>query len=283
MNIIDIKNKPNILFIVYILISLILMIITSPTINFSPKVFFGMLTYPFITAYNGISEFFANFFLSVKENRELKEENEKLKREIKLLKEIQYNYDYVLKENIILKNLLNLPQEKEYESIVAKIIAKDPLNLYSTIILNKGYTSGIKVGMPVYYVLDGEKVAIGKIIEVGTYYSTVMTLFDPRSYISVKENITNHIAICKGEAPKSFDLNILYLSNDANIKFNGLFITSGLGTDFPEGYKVGYTTYIKKNMYDIYQEVKIKSFINLSSIDYVFILLKENNIWDKIK
>ncbi|MCX8058525.1 MAG: rod shape-determining protein MreC [Spirochaetes bacterium] len=283
MSLSNIKNKVNLLTIIYLLISIILMIISSPTIKFSPQIFFGMITYPFIIAYNKSSEFITNFFLSIKENKELKEENEKLKQEIKMLKEIQYNYDYILKENLILKNLLNLPQEKEYQSIIAKIIAKDPLNLYSTILINKGYTSGIKVGMPVYYILEGEKVVVGKIIEIGPYFSKIITIFDPRFYISVKETITNFTAICKGEAPKSFDLNVLYLSNEANIKFNSIFVTSGLGTEFPEGYKVGTVKYIKKDLYNIYQEVRLKPLINLSSIDYVFILLKESNIWEKLK
>jgi|YNPMSStandDraft_2_1061718.scaffolds.fasta_scaffold00015_30 rod shape-determining protein MreC len=283
MNAFVLKNKINLITIIYIIISLILMIVSSPTLNFSPRVFLGMIVYPFITAYNSITIFFANFFLSIKENEQLKKENEQLKKEIKKLKEIQYNYDYIIKENMILKNLLKLPIEQQYPSEVAKIISKDPSNLYSTVIINKGYTSKIKVGMPVYCLIDGEKIAFGKIIECGPYYSKVLTIFDPRSYISVKDSFSNNTALCKGEAPKSFELTILYFLNSVDIKFNSLFITSGLSTDFPEGYKVGKVSFIRKTNYGLYQEVRLKPFINISEIDYVFVLLKENSIWDKVK
>ena len=129
MNILLLKNKSKIFLMVYLLISLILMIFTSQTLSFTPRAFLGMVTYPFINLYHFALDKSISFATSVNELNKLKLENQELKKEIKTLKETQYNYNFVLNENQLLKKLLNLQNQYDFPTEVAKIIAKDPSNL----------------------------------------------------------------------------------------------------------------------------------------------------------
>jgi len=278
MNQYFVKNKFSITFILFIVISITSMFFTTSSFILTPKIIFGAIAYPFIKAYNFIFENIINLFSSVSELKRLKDENIQLKNEVNQLKDFQFKAESLEKENRELKKLLEFQQSSEYKTIPAEIIMKDPSNLYSTIILNKGSIHGVKKGNPVYAILDGEKLLVGKVIETNYFYSKVMTIFDSRCFISVKETFTNYSGIAKGDSPESQYLEVDYFPNEADIFYEDIFITAGYGGVFPSGLIVGKAIDIQKQNFSIYQKIKLKPKLDLSKISYVLIILNFDEI-----
>ncbi len=281
MNVFIEKNRGSIILTLLLIISFLLMVFTSESVDLTPKTVLGIVVYPFISLYNSGIENITDFFTSVKQMRELKNENAALQEEIHRLKELRSNYEFLKKENNEYRQLLNFKDEIEYNTEIAEIIGKDPTNLYSFLIINKGISNGIKIGMPVYTVVEGEKIVIGKIYETSYNYSKVITIFDSRSYIPIKESISDYSGIARGNAPSNFNLKVLYFSNDYDIEFGDKFITSGMGGIYPPGLIVGNVKNVKKGNFELYQEITLKPAIKLDNIDYLYVIKKENLLWEE--
>lgn len=278
-----VKNKFILTFIIFILLSLLSMFFTTSSFILTPKIIFGAIAYPFLKAYNFVFENVINIFSSVKELKQLKDENIRLKNEINLLKDIQFKANLLETENKELKKLLDFQNSSEYKTISAEVLLKDPSNLYSVLTLNKGSKHGVKKGNPVYTIVNGEKLIIGKIIETSFFYSKVMTIFDSRSLISVKESYTNYSGIAKGDAPASQYLEVEYFPNDAEIFFEDLFLTAGYGGVYPPGFIIGKVVDVQKQNFSIYQKIRLKPLIDLSKISYVLIILDYSNTEENIE
>lgn len=273
-----IKNKFTITFVIFIVISIVSMFFTTSSFVLTPKIIFGAIAYPFLKAYNFIFANTIRFFSSLSELKKLKEENIQLKDEINQLKDAQYKANLLEIENKELRELLNLQKSSEFEVITAEILFKDPSNLYSVITVNKGSKHGVKKGDAVYTVIDGEKIVVGKIIETSYLYSKIMTIFDSRSLISVKENYTNYSGIAKGDAPESQYIEVEYFPSDAEIFFEDQFFTAGYGGIFPQGLLIGKVVDVTKENFSIYQKIKLKPALDLSKVLYVFIIINNSNI-----
>ncbi len=278
MNQYFIKNKFNITFILFVIISIVSMFFTTSSFVLTPKIIIGAIAYPFIKAYNFVFENIINIFTSVRELKQLRDENLRLKNELNQLKDIQFKAELLETENKELKRLLEFQQKAEYKVIGAEIVMKDPSNLYSTIILNKGKIHGVKKGDPVYTIVNGEKLLVGKIIETNFLYSKVMTIFDSRCRVSVKELYTNYSGIARGDAPESQYLEVEYFPNEAEIFYEDLFITAGYGGVFPDGLLVGKAIDIQKQNFSLYQKIRLKPVLDLSKIPYVLIILNFDEV-----
>lgn len=278
MNQYFIKNKFNITFILFVIISIVSMFFTTSSFVLTPKMIFGAIAYPFIKAYNFVFENIINIFTSVRELKQLRDENLRLKNELNQLKDIQFKADLLETENKELKRLLEFQQKAEYKVIGAEIVMKDPSNLYSTIILNKGKIHGVKKGDPVYTIVNGEKLLVGKVIETNFLYSKVMTIFDSRCQVSVKELYTNYSGIARGNAPEIQYLEVEYFPNEAEIFYEDLFITAGYGGVFPDGLLVGKAIDIQKQNFSLYQKIRLKPVLDLSKIPYVLIILNFDEV-----
>ncbi|HNV44577.1 MAG: rod shape-determining protein MreC [Spirochaetes bacterium] len=273
MNQYFLKNKFTIFFIIFIVISIISMFFTTSSFILTPKVIFGAISYPFVKAYTFVVQNTLTFFSSLKELNLLKQENVRLNEELKQLKEAKFKLELLERENKELKQMLKLKEEAPYDVLPAQIILKDPTNLYSVITINRGSNDNIKKGLAVYAIQDGEKIIVGKVIEVNFFYSKVMTVFDARSSISVKELYSNYSGIARGDAPTSNLLQVEYFPNEADIFFNDIFITAGFGGIFPPGILVGKVVDVQKQNFSLYQKITLKPLIDFSKIQYVFVIL----------
>ena len=99
-----------------------------------------------------------------------------LQKEYQALTEKLEDYEYmqrsnteIRKENERLREQLQFATQLEYKNIAAQIIGRNPDNLYSGITINKGSRSGIKKGMPVMAVQNGNIGSVGKLVTVGIY------------------------------------------------------------------------------------------------------------------
>ena len=241
---------------------------TSTTIveNITAKVFIPIQKNILAFSNNISSKFesLSNLLVYKKENERLKKENKLLKNKLDDAKLSEYE----LKRLEKLKKSLNyIDNRKSNEILTSNIIAKNNGNWFKTFLINAGKNQGIKK----YSVVISEKGLIGKIYELGNEYSKVITIVDSKSKISF-ENLTSNLDDkYQGVIDSSQNgiLNAKVYKSNPNVKKGDEIITSGLGI-YPKGITIGKVIEIMKND-GFLLELKIKPIIDFENLDKVMI------------
>ena len=167
----------------------------------------------------------------------LQEENEKLKKDMLLLRAQQQKFAALENENIRLRDLLDSSLKVKDRVLIAELISINLDPYIHQFLINKGASSGAFEGQPV---LDANAV-MGQITHVTPYTSTVLMITDARHSLPVQILRTGQRAIAVGTGDIN-RLNIPHLPNNTDIQVGDLLVTSGLGGRFPPGYPVATIT-----------------------------------------
>jgi rod shape-determining protein MreC len=133
-----------------------------------------------------------------------------------------------------LKALLQSSRQIKNKTLIAELLAIASEPFVNQVIINKGKQDGVYVGQPV---LDANGV-LGQVIQAGPLTSRVLLINDPHSGVAVQNGRNGTRAVAVGDS-YSDKMRLLYVPKTADIKVGDIFITSGLGGRFPEGYPVG--------------------------------------------
>ena len=191
----------------------------------------------------------------------LKEENEKLKKEIEILKQRELNVEYLENQNKNLEKILQSDVTLFKKNIIVSKVLIDKSSPYlKSIIINRGSKSGILKGMPV---LDKEYL-VGRVVETNYLSSRVLLLNDLNSRIPVTfgEGIQ---AILKGNGSSKPILEYLpegYIIEDGIDVF-----TSGKDGIFLPGSPIGKTN----------EKGEVRLFSDSSQLSFVKVDMSKQN------
>jgi len=118
-----------------------------------------------------------NFFRQILNFRSTAQENEDLKNRLALTEVDLRVAREQAADNERLKGLLNLKEKTGYDSVPARVIARDPSVWFNTITIDRGTSSGVAINMPV--VTAGG--IVGRVITVGPWASQVMLVTDEKA------------------------------------------------------------------------------------------------------
>lgn len=160
-------------------------------------------------------------------------ENVQLKTDQLLLRAQLQRLLAIESENNYLKALLQSAQRTTAKTMIAEVLAIDTEPFINQIVINKGSKNGIYVNQPV---LDAYGV-MGQVIQAGPITSRILLINDPHSGVAVQNGRNGMRALAVGSY--SDGLRLLYVPKTADVKPGDIYITSGLGDHYPEGYPVG--------------------------------------------
>ena len=172
--------------------------------------------------------------------------------------------EYLISENNRLREIIG-EQQLSQGSIIAKVLLDKESPFLNSIIINKGSKDNIELGMAVVK----DEYLIGKVIEVNFLTSRVILITDINSKIAgVIEPLGIHVIISgngktQGVIDYLKDENYPKLNDELNI------YTSGVAGIFKPGIPIGK---LKMNN----KEILVEFFSDLSQLDFVKILTKEN-------
>ncbi len=180
----------------------------------------------------------------------------------------------VRSENARLKEQLGYSTEIKYRHIAARIIGKEPDNIFSAYSIDKGSKHGIRRNMPVIAYQDGLQGLLGKVVQVSRTESLVMPLYDVSSNISVRLVNSRYEGILFGQGGVDTPLVVRYIKNRAkdDIKYGDVVVTSGLGRVFPSEIHIGRVIGVLSKENDSSLELEIESPLEFSRIEYVFVI-----------
>jgi rod shape-determining protein MreC len=237
------------------------------------SVAFGIL-YPFQYIGTKSITFVTDFFTSIKNNRQLKEELMYARQMLQQYERTQQDYEEIKLENERLRRLIGVQSTLKYDTVIAEVVAKSPQNFYKTIIVNRGRLDGIERYMPVLAYQDDEKCIVGKIVDVQRNSSRIQPLIEQSSYTAAMLKDTRYSGLLQGQSPVADTCLLQYVDRRADIQFGDRVVTSGMGGVFPKGILIGEVVSVTKKRYGIFQEALVRPVVNFGRLEEVYIVTK---------
>ncbi|MCL2266798.1 MAG: rod shape-determining protein MreC [Treponema sp.] len=224
-----------------------------------------------------VNSFVSRTILSISELATLRQEHANLLTQLDRYEELERSNAEIFQENIRLKEQLDFAKTLRYRNIPAQISGRDPDNLFSAFVINKGSYSGVSNNMAVVAWQNGTQALVGKVIQTGILESLVMPVFDINSQVAARFSVSRFEGIVEGQGTPEAPLLLRFVPRRARDEINigDIIITSGMGGIFPQGINVGRVSGINTPRYETTLEVEIVPMIDFSRLEYVFIMEAE--------
>ncbi|MDR3356939.1 MAG: rod shape-determining protein MreC [Spirochaetaceae bacterium] len=206
-----------------------------------------------------------------------------LRREYNALLERVAQYEYlersaagIYSENNRLREQLNFSKDALYKYIPAEISGRDPDNVFSAFVINKGKAHGIENNMPVIAFQNGMQALVGKVVQTAHLESLVMPLYDQRCFVSSRLDRERYEGIVEGQGSPALPLLMRSLAKRArdDVKTGDLVVTSGMGGVYPPGIILGRVSEVLFQERETSIELEIESAVDFSRLEYVFVIEK---------
>jgi rod shape-determining protein MreC len=175
-----------------------------------------------------------------------------------------------------LRKLVGLDQQigtDQMAPVTARVITRSPTLWYSTVTINKGTSSGVRVDQPV---INGDGL-VGTITSTTGNASIVTLITDHTSGVSALVNESGVAGVIQPAVGNPNDLLLQYIRRGDQIAVNQNVVTAGSKSAryeslFPPGIPVGRVTKVDNQELDVYQRVHVKPFAQLRKLDVVQVL-----------
>jgi len=226
---------------------------------------------------NEVSSFVSRTVLSVRELADLRKEHAELLRQLERYEELQHSNAEIYQENIRLRDQLGFAQALRYRHIPAQISGRDPNNLFSALVINKGSVAGVSNNMSVVAWQSGTQALVGKVIYTGAFESLVMPVFDINSQVSSRFSVSRLEGIIEGQGNPEASLLMRFVPRRAinEINFGDIIISSGMGGVYPTGINIGRVSRVNVLEFESTLEVEVMPMIDFSKLEYVFVIEAE--------
>ena len=203
---------------------------------------------------------------------ELRAQNEELKKENEQLKIQALESQKIIDENTTLKEMVNIQKKyQHYNTVMANIIYREHDNWTQTFQINIGSNDGVKLNQAVVH-KDG---LVGYISKVNDTTSTVTTILDPSSAVSVNISTINEPAMLQGDLSlkSKNQLKLDFIELDAEVSIGDMLYTSGLGSMYPSSIPVAKITEVVSKKNDINRYAITEPCVDIKKISEVAVII----------
>jgi len=266
----------------YVFISLVL--VSFLLLIFSTRGFIFEIKNTGLSLYSGVrgglyemSSFVSRTVLSVRALADLRREHAELLKQLERYEELERSNAEIYQENIRLREQLGFSRTLRFRRIPAQISGRDPDNLFSALVVNKGSFSGISNNMAVVAWQNGTQALVGKVIQTGAFESLVMPIFDNNSLVSSRLSVSRFEGIVEGQGNPETPLLMRFVPKRARDEINigDIIISSGMGGVFPAGINIGRVSAVNALEYETTLEVEVMPMVDFSRLEYVFVIETE--------
>jgi len=168
-------------------------------------------------------------------------------------------------ENESLKNLLNFRDTASYSLIPSKVVSKLVSSTNGNMIINRGSSDSIKVGMPVI----NEKGLLGIIVNTSDNFAQVRTINNSNLKITGKLQRLNSDGILSWNGKKLVMKN---LPSTFDVRIGDRIVTSDFSTILPPDIPVGIVSDVTLVYSGALLNLSVQPFADISSVNDVFVL-----------
>lgn len=213
-------------------------------------------------------------FSAVKELRQLKKEYNELVVKLENYEQMQRSNADIRKENERLKEQLGFATSLVEKNIPAQIISRNLDNAYSYITIDKGSVHGIKKNMPVLAFQNGNKGLVGKIIQVGTFTSQVIPIYNIDNIVSARIQNSRDLGLVKGLGSQDQPLVLEYIRKRVidELSFGDVIVTSGENNNYMKDIPIGTISKITVLDYNSSLKIELTPIIDFARLENVIVV-----------
>ena len=215
----------------------------------------------------------SNFFHQIFSFRSIEAENEQLKQRVTEIESQLHTSRLQAAENERLKGLLDLRNQTTYQTLPARVIARDPSVWFNTITIDRGTSSGVKINMPVVSATG----IVGRVITVSPWAAQVMLVTDEKAGAgAVVGQLGESGAL--GSVRGRPDLGLIemrYVSGLEKVTLGDYVMTTGQDGIYPPGLNVGEVVDVKNGTATQPHQILIRPGARLDRLEEVAVLLYE--------
>jgi rod shape-determining protein MreC len=198
---------------------------------------------------------------------ELRKQVDKLRREVIADDSEKHAY----RELLAMYRLDNQLSVSDYHPVTATVVAKSPNVWYSTVTIDKGESSGVRVNDPV---INSEGL-VGKVAQAASDGAQVTLITDSSVGVSARIGSSNATGIVQPKVGDPNDLLLQYLPANTQANRGEYVVTSGTVSSpddslYPPGIPIGQVTSINEE--SAYRSVNVHPLANLHNLDVVQVL-----------
>lgn len=165
-----------------------------------------------------------------------------------------------------LKDLLGLQDSLHFHSTAAEVIALDPERLSQAMTINAGSSKGLKVGMSVL----GQRGLVGRVVSVQGNSAQVRLISDSDLPVNV-ESAQTHLGGTLKVKEGRLVVEILGAPTDVQLNKGEVFVTSGLGGNFPKGLPVVSVASFRYAPAQVAQVAEVSPLDDLTRLEFVLV------------
>jgi rod shape-determining protein MreC len=214
--------------------------------------------------------------LSIRELATLRREYAELTSRMARYEQLERTAAEIRQENLRLREQLGFSRSLNYLHIPAELIGRDPDNLFSALVINKGRHAGVENNMAVIAWQNGIQGLVGKVVQTGQFESLVMPVYDVSSFVASRFSVSRYDGIVEGQGSPDVPLRMRFIQKRARdeINYGDVIVSNGMGGVYPGGISIGRVNAIYYQEYEISMEVELESIIDFSRLEYVFVIGK---------
>lgn len=229
----------------------------------------------FQKGFSVVGSFMSDTATSISELKRLRQDYNALLEKTKSMEKLERDFSDIRSENERLKVQLGFSTDIKYAKALARIIAKDPGNIYSTITINKGVGEGVRKNMPVIAWQDGVEGLVGRVVEAGQGVSLVVPLYDATSFVAARLTKSRYQGLLVGKGSEEAPLIMKYVPKRArdDTQAGDLVVSSGLESIYPPDIALGRVMRIHELAYQTSLDIDIEPVLDFSRLEYVFVVM----------
>ncbi len=216
----------------------------------------------------------SNTFNAVGELRKLRKDYNDLVIKLENYEEMQRSNADIRKENARLKEQLDFAVSLEEKNIPAQIIARDLDNAFTYLTIDKGSINGIKKNMPVIAYQNGNRGLVGKIVQVGTFTSQIMPVYNINNMVSARIQNSRDLGLVNGLGSQDQPLQMQYIRKSVadELSFGDIVVTSGENDNYMRDIAIGTISKITTLDYNSSLNIELIPILDFARLEDVIVV-----------
>ncbi|MBO4533381.1 MAG: rod shape-determining protein MreC [Treponema sp.] len=213
-------------------------------------------------------------FNSVKELKRLKKDYNELVLKLENYEKMQRSNADIRKENERLREQLDFSISMDEQNFPAQIISRDFDNVYAYLTIDKGSVNGIRKNMPVVAYQNGNQGLVGKVVQVGTFTSQIMPVYNLDYIVSARIQNSRDLGLVNGNGSQDNPLLMQYIRKKVaeELSYGDIVVTSGENDNYLKDIPIGTISKIISLDYNSSLNIELTPIIDFSRLENVIVV-----------
>ena len=217
---------------------------------------------------------FSNTFNAVGELRKLQKDYNDLVIKLENYEEMQRSNADIRKENTRLKEQLDFAISLDEKNIPSQIIARDLDNAFTYLTIDKGSINGVRKNMPVIAFQNGNQGLVGKVVQVGTFTSQIMPVYNINNIVSARIQNSRDLGLVNGQGSQDQPLLMQYIRKSVvdELNYGDIVVTSGENDNYMRDIAIGTISKITVLDYNSSLNIELIPVIDFARLENVVVV-----------